>query len=98
MLLKFISALRFEAFARFDPDRQPVLGGGQWTGGARVVHARRVIGEVEVEGVRPVTLGEKVQVATGSVRLVAARQIQEWHEERLRRARFERVAGQGVGG
>ena len=81
-----------DLLARLDAERQPVLGRRQRTGVLRRVGAPRVVGEVEVEGVRAVVLGLEVEVAAGAVRLASRRRVAERDEQLLDRAGLERVA------
>ena len=76
-----IPVSRGQPLAGLDPDRQPVLGRRQRTREPDVVDARRVVGQVEVEGVGAVVLRFEIEVATGAVRLVAARRVEEGHEQ-----------------
>ena len=67
----------------------------------RRVDARRVVGEVEVDRVRPVLVRLEVEVAAGAVGLGAARRVEERHEQRVvargrRRARRRSAAAAAV--
>src|SRR5512140_2591326 len=85
-----------QPLAGLDPDRQAVLRRGQWARVPLVVDARRVVGQVEIEGVRPVVLRLDVEVAAGAVGLRPARGIEERHEQPFSVVAVERVARQAV--
>src|SRR5215212_257374 len=89
---------RWQALPGLDADRQAVLRGRQRAREARVVDARRVVGEVEVDRVRPVALGIQVEVSAGAVRLGAARRIEKGQEHRLGIPVREAIAGEAVPG
>ena len=75
-----LRALR-EALPCLDPDREPVLGRRQRARELRRVDAGRVVGEVEVDRVRPVLVGLQIEVAAGAVGLGAARRVEERQEQ-----------------
>ena len=70
-----------EPLAGPDPHVHAVLGGRERAREARVVHARGLIREVEVEGPRTVLVGLEVEIAPGPVGLRPARRVEEGDEE-----------------
>ena len=83
-----------ELLARLDAEREAVLGRRERARELRVVDARRVVGEVEVEGPGAVVLGLDVEVAAGAVRLGAGRRVEE-RDEQGRRRRCRRTGRGG---
>src|SRR5262245_18563182 len=81
LISRLLVVLR-EALASLDPHQQAILRRRQRARVLRVVHARRVVGEVEVDRPSAVVLALDVQVASRPVRLAAARSIGERDEDR----------------